>query len=76
MKKKALKIGKPEIIPDKTIAEIVKAIEPTDLEKIEAELGEISLTLKGLKQNDPAKYREVYKRYMWLIAERETLKNG
>jgi hypothetical protein len=51
-----------------------KVLSPLD--EIEAELGRISPRLKDLKHNDPGAYRETYKRFMWLIAEREKLKNG
>lgn len=52
----------------------VEEKEPTDLEKVEAELREISPTLSGLKHNNPAKYKEVYRHYMWLVSERDRIK--
>lgn len=48
-------------------------VEETELEKIEAEMRAISPTLPDLKKNNPLKYREVYKHYMWLIGERDRL---
>jgi hypothetical protein len=49
-------------------------VEPTDLEVVEAELRAISPTLPDLKKNNPARYKEVYKRYMWLVGERDRVK--
>lgn len=57
-------------------AEVKESKELTDLEKIEAEMSEISPTLKDLKKNNPAKYKEVYRHYMWLVGERDRLANG
>lgn len=48
--------------------------EPTDLEQIEAEMSQIHPTLHDLKRNDPARYKEVYRRYMWLVGERDRIK--
>lgn len=48
--------------------------ELTDLEKIEAEMREISPRLKDLKHNNPEKYKTVYRHYMWLVGERDRLK--
>lgn len=53
---------------------VVLKPEPTDLEKIEAEMHEISPTLADLKKNDRAKYIVAYRRYMWLIGERDRIK--
>jgi len=45
-----------------------------ELEKIESEMRAISPTLFALKRENPLKYREVYRRFMWLVAERDKLK--
>ena len=73
-KKTPLKIGE-NIVPEEVAQEIVDRLtdNATDLEKVEAEMRAISPTLSELKRNNPAKYKEVYKRYMKLIEERDAL---
>lgn len=63
-------VGKGEVMGEYTITL------DADLEKIKAEMSEISPTLKDLKKNNPAKYKEVYRHYMWLVGERDRLANG
>ena len=56
--------------------EQVEAVKPDtnpELEAILAEMRTISPTLSELKRNNPAKYKEVYKRYLKLIEERDLL---
>lgn len=55
---------------------VPEPIEPTELELVEAEMREISPTLKDLKQNHPGQYKIVYRRYMWLVERRDQLKAG
>lgn len=64
---------KPEETPTPTPETEPVMVEQTELEKVEAELRSISPTLSELKKNNPPKYREVYKHFMWLISERDRL---
>lgn len=75
--KAPLEIGATYIVPKEVTNQIVDLLaEPTELEKVEAEMREISPRLPGLKANDSEQYEKVYKRYLWLVEQREALKGS
>lgn len=64
-----------ELPPSPTVVDLPPDVTP-ELAEYEAEMREISPTLYALKRDDYQKYKTVYRRYMWLVAERGRILGG